>query len=61
LIPRKRKTQGNKIGAPKKVIPIKQAMKIDLSKLSVQNSHKNKSPEELPPKRNKYLKIIRSQ
>jgi hypothetical protein len=58
-IPRKRKAQGNEIGAPEEALPTEQAMKIDPSKLSVQNSPgkisseneplKEKSPEELPP------------
>jgi hypothetical protein len=66
---RKIKEQGNKIGAPEEVLPTKQATKIDPSKLSVQNSPGNKSPEEeprnilksYPLKRNKYLKIMRFQ
>jgi hypothetical protein len=37
-IPRKRKAQGNEIGAPEEALPIKQATKIDQSKLSIQNS-----------------------
>jgi hypothetical protein len=54
-IPWKRKAQGNEIAAPKEALPTKQAMKIDQSKLYVQNSPRNKfieeeSPEELPPK-----------
>jgi hypothetical protein len=52
----KRKAQENEIAAPKEVLPTKQAMKIDPSKLFVQNSLRNKSleeesPEELPPQR----------
>jgi hypothetical protein len=49
-ISRKRKTQGNEIGASKEALPTKQANKIDLSKLFVQNSPENKSPEEEPLK-----------
>jgi hypothetical protein len=74
-IPRKRKVQENEISAPEEALPTKQAMKIDLSKLSVQNSPRNKSPGEnllknllkrnllksYPLKRNRYLKIMRSQ
>jgi hypothetical protein len=58
-IPRKRKAQGNEISTPEEALPTKQVTKIDPSKLSVQNSPKNKSseeepleeksPEELPP------------
>ena len=47
-IPRKRKAQGNKISALEEALTTKQAMKIDPSKLSVQNSLGNKSPEEEP-------------
>jgi hypothetical protein len=59
-IPRKRKTQGNEIGAPEEAWPINQATKIYSSKLSVQNYPETESPEaepleeefpeELPPK-----------
>jgi hypothetical protein len=45
-IPRKRKVQENEISAPEEALPTKQATKIDPSKLSVQNSLRNKSPEE---------------
>jgi hypothetical protein len=58
-IPHKRKAQGNEISALEEALPTKQATKIDLSKLFVQNSPGNKSleeesfeeesPEELPP------------
>jgi hypothetical protein len=47
-IPRKRKAQGNEISAPEEVLPTKQATKIDPSKLSVQNSPRNKSLKEEP-------------
>jgi hypothetical protein len=70
-IPRKRKTLGNEIGAPKEALPTKQATKIDPSKLSVQNSHENESPkeelleeespEELPPEEEQVPEIMRSQ
>jgi len=45
---RKRKAQGNEIGAPEEALPTKQATEIDPSKLSVQNSPGKKSPEEEP-------------
>lgn len=47
-IPRKRKAQGNEIGAPEEALPTKQTTEIDPSKLSVQNSPGKKSPEEEP-------------
>jgi hypothetical protein len=47
-IPRKRKAQGNEIGALEEALPTKQATKIDPSKLSVQNSPGNESPEAEP-------------
>lgn len=47
-IPRKRKVQGNEIGAPEEALPTKQAMKIDTFKLSVQNSPGNESHEAEP-------------
>jgi hypothetical protein len=40
-IPQKRKAQGNEIDTPEEALPIKQAMKIDQSKLSIQNSPRN--------------------
>jgi hypothetical protein len=45
---RKRKAQGNEIGAPEEALPTKQATKIDTSKLFVQNYPGKKSPEEEP-------------
>jgi hypothetical protein len=45
-IPRKKKVQENKIGAPEEALPTKHAKKIDPSKLSVQNFPGNKSPQE---------------
>jgi len=58
-IPRKRKTQGNEISAPKEALSTKQATKIDPSKLSLQNSPRKESPkeeslEELPLMSAKY-------
>jgi len=47
-IPRKRKAQGNEIGAPEEALPTKQATKIDPSNLSVQNSPGNESPKTEP-------------
>jgi len=44
----KRKAQENEIGAPEEALPTKQATKIDPSKLSVQNSPGNESPEAEP-------------
>jgi hypothetical protein len=60
-IPRKRKAQGNDIGALEEALPTKQATKIDQSKLSVQNSSGNESPKRNHLKRNllkrnRYLK-----
>jgi len=49
-IPRKRKAQENKIGAPEEALPTKQATKIDPSKLFVQNSPGNESPKAKPLK-----------
>jgi hypothetical protein len=67
----KRKAQGNEINAPEEALPTTQATKINPSKLSVQNSPgkispeeeplEEESPEELPLKRIRYLKIMRSQ
>ena len=48
-IPRKRKAHGNAIGAPEEALPTKHAKKIDPSKIFVQNSPRNKSPEEESP------------
>jgi len=45
-IHRKRKTQGNEIGAPEEALPTKQATEIDPSKLFVQISLGIESPEE---------------
>jgi hypothetical protein len=47
-IPRKRKAQGNEISALEEALPTKQVMKIDPSKLSVQNSPVNEFPEAEP-------------
>jgi len=56
-IPRKRKAQGNEIGAPKDALPTKQATEIDPSKLSVQNSPEKKSPEEEQVPENNEISI----
>jgi len=47
---RKRKAQGNEIGAPEKALHTKQAKKIDSSRLSVQNFPRKESLKEEPPK-----------